>query len=436
VYMVGGWTDSYRNAILRFLEAYPGPCKGLIGPWGHDYPEDGAPGPAIGFLQEAVRWWDHWLKGVDNGVMGEPKLRAWMPEAHRPASGYLTHPGRWLAADRWPATDVETRQFQIGAGTLHAGESGVPDRDAQLRILGAEAAAGDLGQWGGHGDALEFPPDQRPEDGLSLSFDTGPLAEPVEILGVPVARLDLSADRPLALVAVRLCDVWPDGASTLITRGLKNLAHRTSDSRPEPLIPGQRYPVDVPLNAIGYQVPAGHRLRLAVSPTYWPWAWPAPERVTLSVFTGGSVLDLPVWIGSLEHAPPAHFAVPERAPMPQHEPLGGGSGREVRRDVATGTVEVINTVDDGHRLLDDGLEYREHERDVYHVVEGDPLSARVECVRAFSVGRAQWRITVRTVSTMSATAGGFQVTNALDAYEGDDRVFTRTWNAEVPRDCV
>jgi hypothetical protein len=436
VYMVGGWTDSYRNAILRFLEAYPGPCKGLIGPWGHDYPEDGAPGPAIGFLQEAVRWWDRWLKGVDNGVMDEPKLRAWMPEAHRPASGYLTHPGRWLATETWPTKDAEWRRFRIEAGTLQAGESQVPEVDAELRILGSEAAAGDLGQWGGHGDALEFPPDQRPEDGLSLSFDTGPLAEPVEILGVPVARLDLAADQPLALVAVRLCDVWPDGASTLITRGLKNLAHRTSDSRPEPLVPGQRYPVDVPLNAIGYQVPAGHRLRLAVSPTYWPWAWPAPERVTLSVFTGGSVLDLPVWMGSGEHVPPAHFAVPERAPMPQHDPLGGESGREVRRDVATGTVEVINTVDDGHRLLDDGLEYREHERDVYHVVEGDPLSARVECVRAFSVGRAQWRITVRTVSTMSATAGSFQVTNALDAYEGDDRVFTRTWNAEVPRDCV
>jgi putative CocE/NonD family hydrolase len=437
VYMVGGWTDSYRNAILRFLEAYPGPCKGLIGPWGHDYPEDGAPGPAIGFLQEAVRWWDRWLKGVDNGVMDEPKLRAWMPEAHRPASGYLTHPGRWLAADTWPANDVQTRRFQIGAGTLSAGESRAADGDVELRILGAEAAAGDLGQWGGHGDALEFPPDQRPEDGLSLTFDTGPLAEPTQILGVPVARLELAADQPLALVAVRLCDVWPDGASTLITRGLKNLTHRTSDSSPEPLVPGERYPVDVPLNAIGYQVPAGHRLRLAVSPTYWPWAWPAPERVTLSVFTGGgSVFDLPVWTGSGEHVPPAHFALPERAPMPQHQPLGGESGREVRRDVATGTAEVINTADDGHRLLDDRLEYREHERDVYHIVDGDPLSARVECERAFSVGRDQWRVTVRTVSTMSATASSFQVTNALDAYEGDDRVFTRTWNAEVPRDCV
>jgi uncharacterized protein len=214
------------------------------------------------------------------------------------------------------------------------------------------------------------------------------------------------------------------------------LAHRTTDAEPEPLVPGTRYGVDVPLNAIGYQVPAGHRLRLAISPTYWPWAWPAPQRVTLSVFTEGSALELPAWAGSGDHVPPAHFAAPERAPMPQHEPLGGGSGREVRRDVATGTVEVINTVDDGHRLLDDGLEYREHERDVYHITDGDPLSARVECERVFSVGRAEWRVTVRTVSTMSATASTFHVTNVLDAYEGDDRVLTRTWNAEVPRDCV
>ena len=436
VYMVGGWTDSYRNAILRFLEGYPGPCKGLIGPWGHDYPEDGAPGPAIGFLQEAVRWWDHWLKGQDNGVMDEPKLRAWMPQARRPATGYLTNPGRWLAAGRWPAPEVETRRLWAGAGTLSPAGTHAADDETELRIVGAQAAAGDLGQWGGHGDALEFPGDQRPEDGLSLSFDTAPLAGTAEILGVPVARLELAADRPLALVAVRLCDVWPDGASTLITRGLKNLTHARGDSRPGPLVPGERQVVEVPLNAIGYQVPAGHRLRLAVSPTYWPWAWPSPQRVTLSLFTGGSALDLPVWTDPGEHVPPAHFAVPERAPMPPHERLGGTSGREIRRDVATGTVEVINTVGDGHRLTGNGLEYTEHEQDVFRITEGEPLSAMVECERAFSVGRGEWRVTVRTTSTMSATASTFQVTNALHAYEGDDRVFAKTWDAEVPRDHV
>jgi uncharacterized protein len=438
VYMVGGWTDSYRNAILRFLEGYPGPAKGLIGPWGHDYPEDGAPGPAIGFLQEAVRWWDHWLKGHDNGVMDEPKLRAWMPEAWRPSAGHLTRPGRWLAADGWPAKEgAETRSFRLGQGTLSsAGSGGADGGDAELRIRGAESAAGDLGQWGGHGNALEFPGDQRPEDGLSLTFDTDPLAGPVEILGVPVARLELAADQPLALVAVRLCDVWPDGAATLITRGLKNLTHRASDARPEPLVPGERYVVDVPLNAIGYQVPAGHRLRLAVSPTYWPWAWPSPDGVTLSLFTRGSSVDLPVWTDSGQHVPPAHFAVPERAAMPPHARLHGNSAREVRRDVATGTVQVISTGNDGHRLLDDGLEYRERERDLFQITEGVPLSAKVECDRAFSVERGEWRVTVRTASTMSATATTFQVTNVLDAYEGDQRVFAKTWHFEVPRDCV
>jgi uncharacterized protein len=435
VYMVGGWSDAYRNAILRFLEGYPGPCKGLIGPWAHDYPEDGSPGPAIGFLQEAVRWWDRWLADQDNGIMDEPKLRVWMPAGRRPATGCRTHPGRWLALGGWPAEQVTVRGMHLRPGTASAGTLGeVPGGEAELRVRGTEAAAGDLGQWGGHGGPLEFPGDQRAEDGLSLSFDTEPLAEAVEILGFPLARLALSADRPQALVAVRLCDVWPDGASTLITRGLKNLTHRGGDEHPEPLVPGERYVVDVRLNSVGYHVPGGHRLRLSVSPSYWPWAWPSPEPVTLSLFTGpDSVLYLPAWTDPGEHAPPLHFAVPERAPQPEHELLGGSSRREVRRDVATGRIEIIGAADEGHRLLDDGLEYREQERDVMRITDGDPLSAMVECERTVTVARGDWRATIRTSSSMSATSAAFLVTNVLDAWEGDRRVFTKTGHADVPR---
>jgi hypothetical protein len=283
---------------------------------------------------------------------------------------------------------------------------------------------------------MEFPRDQRPEDGLSLGFDTEPLTEPVEILGFPVARLELASDRPLALVVVRLCDVWPDGSSTLITRGLKNLTHSKSDEYPEPLIPGDRYSVEVTLNAIGYQMPAGHRLRLAVSPTYWPWAWPSPEPVTLTLFPEGSQLSIPAWAGPAEHVPPAHFATPESAPIPPHEPLGGESRRVMQRDVATGSTEIIGTEGTGHRLLDDGLEYREFEQDRLRITEGEPQSAMVVCDRSFSVGRGEWQTTVRTSSTMSGDAEVFHVTNVLDAYEGERRVFTRTWQIEVPRDHV
>ena len=78
-----------------------------------------------------------------------------------------------------------------------------------------------------------------------------------------------------------------------------NLTHRDSDEHPEPLEPGRRHEVTVPLGAMAYAVPAGHRLRLAVSPTYWPFAWPSAEPVTLSLFTGeGSRLELPVRVNA------------------------------------------------------------------------------------------------------------------------------------------
>ncbi len=448
IYMVGGWSDAYRNAILRFLAGYGGPCKGLIGPWAHDYPEDGAPGPAIGFLQEAVRWWDFWLKGIDNGVMDEPKLQTWMPESRRPAPGYETFPGRWLALDGWPAPGIETRRLVLGAGapggegpgtdSASTGTLGpVPLFRGAMSILGRTAVAVDAGQWGGHGGPIEFPGDQRPEDGVSLCFDSSPLTETMEILGAPSVRLEVAANEPLALVAVRLCDVWPDGESTLITRGFRNLTHRENDERPSPLVPGQPYVVDVVLNSIAYKLPAGHRLRLTVSPSYWPWIWPSPVPVTLTLLLGGvSALELPLWTAGGEHLPPPHFAVPERAPMPAHVALGSLATRETRHDVASGVTETISAARDGHRLVEDGLEYKESERDTYRIKEGHPLSAQVRCEREMSVARGQWRTTVRTESSMSATAQAFLVTNVVDAYEGDVRVFSKSWHATIPRNGV
>ena len=484
VYMVGGWTDAYRNAILRFLAGYGGPAKGLIGPWAHDYPEDGSPGPAIGFLQESVRWWDRWLKGIDNGIMDEPKLRAWMPEALWPQQGYAVHPGRWLALPGWPADDeVETRQLALGgdprgapsAGSLSGlspgdapvgdapvgdapvgdapvgdapvGDASVgdaahgPDAPAtgatEARIRGTQSVMVDAGQWGGHGGPIDWPGDQRAEDGVSLVFDTPPLSERLEILGVPTARLEVAADRPLALVVVRLCDVWPDGESTLITRGLKNLTHHRDDATVEPLVPGERYVVDVPLNSIAYAVPAGHRLRLAVSPTYWPWAWPSPEVVTLSLFTGGpSQLSLPVYTAGGEHTPPAHFSQPESAPMPAHDRLAGLHTRATSRDVESGAVVTTAHSADGHRLSADGLEYREDETDTFRIVEGDPLSAEVVSTRSTVVARGTWRVEIRTTSTMTATPDSFLLNNVVDAFEGEQRVFTKTWHASVERDGV
>ena len=70
------------------LAALDVPRKGLIGPWSHKYPHLGQPGPAVGFLQELIRWWDHWLRDADNDVMAEPMLRIWMQESVPPSTAY------------------------------------------------------------------------------------------------------------------------------------------------------------------------------------------------------------------------------------------------------------------------------------------------------------------------------------------------------------
>ena len=111
VYAVGGWTDAYKNAIPRLLERLTVPRKGLIGPWAHAYPHFARPGPQIGFLQEMLRWWDYWLKGIDTGVMDEPMLRAWMTDSVRPASHHETLPGRWVAEPSWPSPRITPRRL-------------------------------------------------------------------------------------------------------------------------------------------------------------------------------------------------------------------------------------------------------------------------------------------------------------------------------------
>src|SRR5215475_8683692 len=115
VYAIGGWADGYSNAVPRLLAGLSVPRKGLIGPWAHLYPHDGVPGPAVGFLQEAVRWWDHWLKGADNGIMSEPKLRMYAQQAVRPRPFVPAREGRWISEPTWPSPNVSPRTFALAA---------------------------------------------------------------------------------------------------------------------------------------------------------------------------------------------------------------------------------------------------------------------------------------------------------------------------------
>jgi putative CocE/NonD family hydrolase len=436
VYAVGGWADSYNNSIPRLLAGLSVPRRGLIGPWAHTFPEVGVPGPAIGFLQDSLRWWDHWLKGIDTGIMDEPTLRCWIQDSAPPATFYAERPGRWVADPGWPSPHVGEETLYLTSNGAGRWLAETPGEGVALSIRGREGHGFDVGQWGSYGAPGEWPGDQRAADGEALTFDSQPFDEPLDILGYPHVDLSLSADRPLALVAARLCDVAPDGASTLVSWGLLNLTHRDSHESPEPLESGRRYRVTVQLNVIGHRLAAGHRWRVALSPTYTRHAWPSPEPVTLTIYCDeGSRLRLPVRTphrgdDALPLFPPAEVA----PPLAMEELRPSTTRKTIQHDLIEGTTEFCVEDDSGrHRHVASGMEVDDRLIEHYTIRDGEPLSLTVHIERALELQRGAWRVRIETDSVMTADATDFHLSNGLDAYEGDTHVLTRLWTKAIPR---
>ncbi|MEU6943222.1 CocE/NonD family hydrolase, partial [Streptomyces rubiginosohelvolus] len=307
-----GWADGYSNAVTRLLAGADVPRKGLIGPWSHKLPHLGEPGPAIGYLQEVVACWDHWLKGTDNGVMDGPMLRTWMQESVPPSTSYEERPGRWVGEPSWPSPRIKEVAYPLrGAAIVMADEEEVPR--GRPRTVRSPLSVGQFaGKWASYNAPPDLPYDQREEDGGSLVFETAPLTERLEILGAPSVDQEVSASAPVAQVTARISDVDPDGRATRVTYGVLNLTHRESDEHPEPLEPGRRYRARITLNGVGQAFPPGHRVRLSLSTSYWPLVWPAPEPVLLTVHEEGAALTLPVRpLDEPDGLPEAPFGEPE-----------------------------------------------------------------------------------------------------------------------------
>lgn len=436
VMAVGGWADGFTNALFRLLEHLQVPRLGLVGPWGHKYPHQGMPGPAIGFLQELLRWWDYWLKDVDSGIMDEPMLRAWVQDSISPNNAYDTRPGRWVAEYNWPPRPHPQMQCHLARARLLINQPATDDPhiDQVQSPLHVGVAAG---KWCSYQATPDLPGDQRQENGGALVYDSEPLQEAIDVLGLPWVDLEIAADRPQAMVAVRLSDVAPDGKTTRTTYGLLNLAHRESDAHPEPLEPGRFYRVRVYLNGIGHRFPVGHRLQLAISSSYWPLAWLPPVDAMLSLKLSGCGLTLPLHHpanGTLEPA----FAAPEQAPEAETRLLQPSEHNwRLIHDLAanTYTLEVIN--DQGSfRLLDTDTEITRCTREWYSFQSNEVNSARGETWTRRRFYRPDWDVEVTTSTVLKGDQHSFHIHAQLDAFEQQERIFSHNWSRDIPRDCV
>jgi putative CocE/NonD family hydrolase len=434
-YAVSGWADaSYVGAVSEALVKLDVPRKGLIGAWGHRFPHMAAPGPSVGFLQESLRWYDQWMRGKNTGILDEPMLTAWMPQAVPAKNYYAESPGRWVAEPVWPSPRIKMKRYALNDGGRLAERAGKTTRLVVQTPQTLGLDCGELMPWFQHGASPELPGDQRADDGKSLCFDSVPLAKTTEILGTAVATLTLAVDRPTAFICVRLCDVAPDGASTRVTYGVLNLTHVNGSEKPTKLVPGRRYTVRVPLSDTAYSFVKGHRLRVAVSTTYWPLIWPSPEPVTLTLFAGKSAIELPLRPPRKADANIRFKPVEAAAPFKRTVLAAGGRNRVVRTDM--GKNETVVEVSDasGRGRYDDIdliAEARSSER--YRIVEDDPLSCEAEVTWTWQFERGDWNIRTETRTKVTCDKRDFIVSARLEAYENERCVFERDFAQRIRR---
>lgn len=440
----GGWRDGYTNPVFRMMDNLPHPdCRGIVGPWVHEYPEVATPHPGVGYNQIAVQWFTRYLStdtavkaavekslSIDDfDVAKLEKITGYVQQPASLAKAYEARDGQWVTQR---TTGERNKSFFLNGRSLSLSGIASPP---PITFSGAAEHGLFRGTWCPFGQDGDFPADQKIEDSKSFTVDSVPLQENISVFGVAVAKLSLSSDKELANVTVRVVDIDPEtNEHILVSWGMANLSHLIgSHENPRKLVPHEVYDVDITLDAAGYVFKTGHVVRAAFSTTDWPSLWPSALTPKVTIQRGEVVFPLS-----------SEFAVGTSWPIPESlAPCGREILREEKRtrkviyDYILQTWTISDFSDEGKRTItSNGLEFGSWNKNVWSIKEAEPLSAFNQCDWELTLGRGSWQVKLLTHSTMRADEENFFLVNEIEAFEGEKQIFKRRWENAIPRDFV
>jgi putative CocE/NonD family hydrolase len=268
VYLSTGWLDIFTGDGFLLYRNLAVPKRLMVRPIDHSKADESS--ADLDYAAEAHRWFDYWLKGIDNGIMREPPVQYYVMGAPKEQA--------WRASATWPPVGVAIARFHFGEGSLAADPPTVEAADA--RSVDYTATTGAKSRW----RAVNWPheyPDMRANDAKGLSYTSAPLAADTEVIGHPVLRLWLSADAPDADVFAYLEEVGGDGGSAYVTEGKLRASHRRLGRAPydnlglpwhphgakdvEPMRAGEPAELAFSLQPTAHRFAKGNRIRLTVT---------------------------------------------------------------------------------------------------------------------------------------------------------------------------
>jgi predicted acyl esterase len=427
-FLIGGLLDGYRDSIPRMLEQVKAPVRAIVGPWNHTFPNEAEPGPQIEWRDQALRWWDYWLKNRNTGIMDGPALSIYMQDWHPPDPLLKNVPGKWRSEAGWPPGNVSNTTLYLYEAHVLSTE---PAKSATHELRYIPSVGVEAGFWWG-----ELLTDQRPVDAFSLTYDSTPLKTELTILGRPHALLQASSSVPLADWFARLSDVAPDGTVTQVTGAGLNGSQRDNPNDPKELVPGQTYPLDIEMHLATWTFPKGHRIRLSVSNALWPMVWPTPYAMTTSLQLGGvtgSRLTLPL-------VPPSMFTVPQFAPpepSAERDDMKGegfpwpGDWRTERDEVNAKTKVMWSG-----KSAETYPWGKETDLEVitYLAEDNHPETSSVQGEAEIRMALKQQTLTWKGHLTLSSDAQNFYYKYTRELLKDGEQIKQKTWQETIPRD--
>lgn len=421
--MIGGWYDGMRTAILRTMKNIKAPFKAIVGPWDHSYRH---PEPKVDIVSYTLKWWDYWLKGIQNGVLDEPSLHVYMRKAYQPGPRTAAHPGFWTAISNWPPAGYNEKLFYLQTDRKLSGK---PNKSDIHKLKYVPNTGIQAGIWWG-----DIMPDQRPADAYSLVYETEPFEEEINLLGMPKAKLNVSAPVPHANWFVRLCDVAPDGTVTLITGAGKNGTHRNSSEHPEPLIPDEPFELEIQLHFTSWIFEPGHKMRVVISNAQWPAFWTTPYNMTTSLMIGGnnpSYIIIPVVAEiDFELSEPVakslgsfNLTKEEALKFPPSTGAGWIGPAKIERDEINGCTTVSYTVGSTSKIY---VEYQSW--------DNEPHKARYFGSLSVTTKWNEDNVILRGETEVISDSTNFYYKHSRKLFRNDDVIREKFWEDIIPRD--